>query len=225
LRAERARQAMGIAPGRAAPAPAPSKPLRHLGTDDRSSQRIRIVDGALACIARQGVAKTTLDDIARAAGLSRATVYRAFPGGQDAVLAAIVDTEVARFFSRLAVALGGAADIEDVLVAGIVEAARQIRGHGALCTVLEHEPELISAHLAFDEMDRLLAVASGFTGPFLARWLEPEQALRAAEWAVRVVISYLGSPSPHVDLTQPADVTHLVQRFLLPGVQALRIAR
>ena len=35
-----------------------------------------------SCIARWGTAKTTLDDIAREAGCSRATIYRLFPGRQ-----------------------------------------------------------------------------------------------------------------------------------------------
>jgi AcrR family transcriptional regulator len=214
------------APGpHASTSPGPAKALRHLGTDDRSSQRIRIVDATLDCLARQGVQKTTFDDIARQSGFSRATVYRAFPGGKVAVLAAVVDTEVARFFSQLAVAMGGAGDIEDVLVAGITEAARRLLDHGALAFVLAHEAGLVTAHLAFDEMDRLLATASGFAAPFLGRWLEPDQAMRAAEWAARIVLTYLGSPSPDVDLTSTADVSHMVQRFVLPGIQALRFAR
>ena len=65
----------------------PSATIRRLGTDDRSSQRVRIVDAALRCLARQGTAKTTVDDIAREAGLSRATLYRTFSDGKDGVLA------------------------------------------------------------------------------------------------------------------------------------------
>ena len=38
----------------------------------------------------------------------------------------MVETEVARLFSQLAVVMGGAPDLEDVLVAGIVEAARRL---------------------------------------------------------------------------------------------------
>ena len=114
--------------------------IRHLGADDRSSTRVRIVDGALRCLARQGVAKSTVDDIAREAGLSRATVYRTFPQGKDGILGAVVETEVARLFSSLAVVMGEAHDLEDVLVAGIVESARRLSSHEALGYLLEHEP-------------------------------------------------------------------------------------
>ena len=146
--------------------------VRHLGADDRSSTRVRIVDGALRCLARQGVAKTTVDDIAREAGLSRATLYRTFPGGRDAVLGAVVETEAARLTSALAVVMGEAKDLEDVLVAGMVEAARRLRTHAALAYVLTHEPGVILPHLTFAELDRILLVA-GDTGRTVLRSLAP----------------------------------------------------
>jgi AcrR family transcriptional regulator len=196
--------------------------VRHLGADDRSSRRVRIVDATLACLADQGFAKTTLDDIAGRAGLSRATVYRAFPGGREAILAATVDTEVARMFSDLAVAMGEAHDLAEVLVVGIVESASRLEGHRALCSLLEHEPEVLLPHLCFDSMDRVLAVASSFAAPFLGRWLEPDQAARAAEWAARITFSYVFERSGRVDATSRQDVERLVSRFVLPGVLALR---
>src|ERR1700722_7096172 len=119
------------------------KVLRHLGADDGSSTRVRIVDAALACLARQGLGKTTVDDIARGAGFSPATLYRTFPGGKESVIAAVVETEVARLFSSLAVVMGEATDLEDVLVAGMVESARWLRGHEALGYLLEHEPATV----------------------------------------------------------------------------------
>jgi AcrR family transcriptional regulator len=201
---------------------APPARVRHLGADDRSSQRIRIVDATLACLASQGLAKTTLDDIAGWSGLSRATVYRAFPGGREAILGATVDTELARLFSDLAVVMGEAKDLEQVLVAGITQTARRLSEHRAIRYMLDHEPGVVLSHLAFDQMDRVLATASSFAAPFLARWLEPDQAARAAEWAVRITLSYLMTESPGLDPTDRHDVGRLVTRFVLPGVLALR---
>ena len=59
--------------------------------------------------------------------------------------------------------------------------------------------------------------------PFFARWLEPEQASRAAEWAVRIVMAYCSDPSPHADLADPSDTRALVRTFVLPGILALRL--
>ena len=197
--------------------------VRHLGADDRSSTRVRLVDGALQCLARQGIAKTTVDDIARAAGLSRATAYRTFPRGKDGILAAVVETELARLFSSLAVAMGEAGDLEDVLVAGMVESARWLQGHGPLTYLLEHEPGAVLPFLTFAGFDQVMLEASDLAAPFFARWLEPEQASRAAEWAVRIVMAYCSDPSPHADLTDPADTRALVRTFVLPGILALRL--
>jgi AcrR family transcriptional regulator len=202
--------------------PVPAR-VRHLGADDRSSQRIRIVDATLRSLADRGLAKTTLDDIATAAGLSRATVYRAFPGGREAIFAATVDTEVARLCSHLAVTLGEASDLEEVLVAGIVETARRIVDHEVIGYLLEHEPGVFLRHLCFDPMNRVLEVASTFTAPFLGRWLEPDQAVRAAEWAARITFTYLSHDARGtMDPTNEEDVARLVSRFVLPGVLALR---
>ena len=196
--------------------------MHHLGADDRSSTRVRLVDATLECLARQGVAKTTLDDIARAAGFSRATLYRTFPGGKEDVLAAVVETEVARLFSALAVAMGEATDLEDVLVAGMVEAATRLSSHNAVNYLLCHEPGVILPHLTFADMDRILITAGDFAAPFFGRWLDPDQASRAAEWAVRIVLAYVADPAPGTDLTDPGDTRALVRTFVLPGILALR---
>jgi AcrR family transcriptional regulator len=197
--------------------------LRHLGADDRSSTRVRLVDGALRCLARQGIAKTTVDDIAREAGFSRATAYRAFPRGKDDILAAVVETEVARLFSSLAVVMGEAHDLEDVLVAGMVESARQLLSHQALSYLLAHEPGTVLPYLTFAGQDRVFLVAGDLAAPFFARWLEPEQASRAAEWAVRIVLAYCSDQTPRTDLTDPDATRALVRAFVLPGILALSV--
>ena len=197
--------------------------VRHLGGDDRSSTRVRIVDGALRCLARQGLAKTTVDDIAREASLSRATVYRTFPRGKEGILAAVVETEVARLFSALAVAMGGANDLEDVLVAGMVETARRLRQHGAFTYLLTYEPGVVLPYLTFAKLDRVLLAAADLAAPFFTRWLEPEQASRAVEWAGRIVLAYLYDNESGTDIVDPEDTRALVRAFVLPGILALRV--
>jgi AcrR family transcriptional regulator len=189
-----------------------------------SPHRVRIIDGTLACLARHGTAKTTIDDIARESGVSRATVYRAFPGGRDEILGAVLDTEIARLFSALGVRLGTAGDLREALVSGIIEASTRLRDHAALHFLVEHEPGMILGYLAFADSDRLLATASRFTAPFLARWMPPHEAERVAEWAARIVLSYAISPSDRTDPCDPAQADRLVATFMLPGIDALQSA-
>jgi hypothetical protein len=145
---------------------------------EATPQRVRLVDAALRCIARQGIAKTTLDDVARAA------------------------------------------DLEDVLVAGMTEAAVRITEHPGLSYLLDHEPELVLPHLTFSHMDSVLGVSSTFTAPFLGRWLDHEEAKRVAEWGARIVLSHLLCPADGVDLTDETRVRRLVRTFVLPGDEA-----
>jgi AcrR family transcriptional regulator len=213
-------RALQVVPEQAHTTPAAAPPVG----EHSSPRRVRIVDATLACLARYGTAKTTVDDIAREAGVSRATVYRIFRGGREEILAAVVDTEMARLFSALGVRLGEATDLADAVVGGILEASSRIRGHAALAYLVEHEPETVLGHLAFDESDRLLSTASRFTAPFLARWMSPIEAERVAEWATRIVLSYAISPSASVDLTDPGHAARLVTTFVLPGITALQSA-
>lgn len=164
-----------------------------------------------------------MEDVAAEAGMSRATLYRLFPGGKDAVVRAVVETGAARLFSDVGVAMGDAGDLESLLVAAMVRAARHLRRHAALGYLLRYEPGTVLPHLTFEGLDRLLDAASRFTAPFLGRWLEPEEAARAAEWGARIVLSYLVCPDDGVDLAREDDVTRLVSTFVVPGIQALRI--
>ncbi len=191
--------------------------------DDRSSSRARVVDAALRCLAKSGLAKTTVDDVARDAGISRATLYRLFPGGKDAVVQAVVESEVCRLFSALGAAMGEAQDLESLVVRAMCEAARELSTHEVIAYLLSHEPGTILPHLTFAGLDRLLEATTSFAAPYFERWLEPADAARAAEWVTRIVISYLVCPDDGIDLDDPRAVERLVATFVLPGIQALRL--
>lgn len=187
--------------------------IREVGQQER-----RIVDAALRCFARWGVAKTTLDDVAREAGCSRATVYRVVPGGKDGLLDCVVQAEVARLQAALRADLEAAADLEDLIVAGMTSAARWLTGHPALQYLLVHEPELVLPRISFHQADDVLRSISAFVEPYLSRYLPDDvDAYRAGEWLARILLSYLCSPSPDVDMSDEDSVRRLVQAFVLPG--------
>jgi AcrR family transcriptional regulator len=178
----------------------------------------RVYEAALRCFARWGVAKTTLDDVAREAGCSRATVYRVVPGGRDALVERVVQHEVARFFAGLHERLRREEALEDLVVAGIVYAGRFLSGHDALRFVLAHEPELILPRISFARMREVLAAAAEAVAPHLAPHVGEEAAVRAGEWLARLVVSYTICPSPWVDICDEGSVRSLVRTFVLPGL-------
>ena len=177
----------------------------------------RILDAMVGCVGRWGVAKTTTDDIARAAGISRATLYRAFPGGRDVAFDALLRREIARFAAAVSGPLDSADTLEDLVVGGIVEAARFLLGHDALRYVLEHEPERVLPSLAFHRLDAALAAATAFAAPQLERFVADRERREAgAEWLVRLLLSYAVNPSPVLDITDRASVRRFVRTYVLP---------
>lgn len=186
--------------------------------DTRVATR-HLIEASLRCVARWGVAKTTLDDVAREARCSRATVYRSFPGGKDPLFAAVVDHEVARLEQVVSEAVEAAPDLEDAVTAAVTSLARHLAGHRAFRFLLEHEPGVVLPHLAFHELDALLARVAGVGGPLFARFVSsPQEAGRLAEWVARIVISHTCSPAAGVQLTDETSVRHLVRTFVLPGL-------
>lgn len=177
----------------------------------------RVLTATITCLGRWGLAKTTLEDIAREAGLSRATVYRLFPGGKDTVVSAAVEAELAAFGAGLVDAVAGLDDLGDVLVAAVIHTSRVLHDHEALRYLVAHEPEQILPRLAFAEFDKVLTVAATVGGPLLERHLGAD-APRVAEWVARLVCSYALAPSPWFDLTDEADARRLLGAFVLPGL-------
>jgi AcrR family transcriptional regulator len=181
-----------------------------------NAQPERVLDAALACVARVGVAKTTLDDVAREAGCARATVYRCFPG-RDALLGAVLEREVALLAARVVAAADRADTLTDAIVAVVIAAGEPFRSHAALGFVLAHEPEIVTAQLSFERGSELLETAAAFAAPAFLRFLPADRAERLAEWVARLTLSYLCNPSEQVRLDDPAYVRALVVDYVLPG--------
>ena len=184
----------------------------------------RLLDATVSCISRVGVAKTTLDDVAREAGCSRATLYRYFPG-KPPLLRALVTREAAVLEHELQSAAADAPTLEDAVVAVVLRAAEWLTGHPALQFVMIAEPDLLLPHLAFDGADRVLRAGARVVAPSLARFLGADAAERAGEWLARMILSYLCSPTDLVDLADPISVRRLVADFVVPGLLSVSASR
>ncbi len=180
--------------------------------------RTRILEAAVACIERWGLAKTTLEDVATEAGLSRATLYRWFPGGRDQLITETVAWETARFMARLVDAVAPHPDLEAKLVEGLVFGHQAVRDHVLLQRILNSEPELFLTefHSSVPALDQLARA-------YIVEQLGHER-LRpgvdvdwAAEYVARLFLSYLGSHG-RWDLADRDQVRRLVRTQLLGGV-------
>jgi AcrR family transcriptional regulator len=182
--------------------------------------RQRILEATYDCVARWGLSKTTVEDAARAAGVSRATVYRYFPGGREELVSAVVTWEYARFFTRLYEEVHDAESLEEVMERGLAFAHRSIVGHEVLQRILETEPEMLLPTLTVESAGTVEVIAA-FLVPYLQRHgLAPGVDVdQAADFLARMVLSYISSPG-RWDLGDPVQVSRLVRAELLAGIVA-----
>jgi AcrR family transcriptional regulator len=183
-----------------------------------------VLEGALVCVGRYGLARTTVDDVAAASGVSRATIYRHFPGGRDQIVADTVAWEQGRFFLRLGEAVAGAPDLCVLLEDALVFARTALAEHAVFQRVVQTEPERLLPLLTVESF-RILPMIAGFLVPFIERERQ-EGRLRAgadvartADYIARMVLSCIGAPGVY-DFDDPAEIRLLVREQLLAGVLA-----
>ncbi|WP_421119664.1 TetR/AcrR family transcriptional regulator [Aquihabitans daechungensis] len=177
----------------------------------------RILDAALVLVARWGVAKTALGDVAKEAGCSRATLYRAFPGGKQHLFLALATRELTTYRRGILDALDAGDELGDALTRALVVAARLLHDHDAAQFILEHEPGLLLPFLGFHQVDLLYRETAAAFGPHLERFLPADRAAWAAEWTARLFITYLFNPHERRDLASIDDARGLVELFILPA--------
>jgi AcrR family transcriptional regulator len=193
-------------------------------TTDPLGVRDRILAAAYTCVARYGLGKTTIDDVVKESGVSRATIYRQFEGGRDELLLETVGWEMARYFTTLADAVRDAPDLAHLLEDGLVFARHSVQEHEVLQKVLDTEPERLLPLLTTEATQTLPFIAA-----FLQPYLEREAAAgrlrpgvdvtRAGEYLARGILSLIGSAG-RWDFDDPAQVHDLVRHELLGGITA-----
>jgi AcrR family transcriptional regulator len=188
------------------------------------SVRGKVLEGGLVSIGRYGLARTTVDDVAQASGVSRATIYRHFPGGREQIVRDTVAWEMGRFFTALGEAVVAAPDLCVLLEDALVFARKALAQHIVFQRVMQTEPERLLPLLTVESF-RILPLIGGFLVPYLERERDagrlrgPAELGRTADYIARMVLSCIGASGVY-DLDDPAEVRLLVREQLLAGVLA-----
>jgi len=192
-------------------------------TDDTDESRTRILDAAYEQFRRVGIQRSTMEDVARRAGISRITVYRRF-ATKDALVEHVVRREFRRYFEQFLVDIQQADTPADRVVLGFVGSLRAFRRNPLIGGLIEAEPDLFVLSIVGDGGRTVATVSQFVAGQIrreqLAGNVSPDvDADLVAELMVRISASFLAIPSPLVDLDDDAQLAALARRFLVPMLQ------
>jgi len=189
------------------------------GSKDRPV-RERLLDAAEECLAQFGPQKTSMEDVARAAGMSRATVYRYFEN-RDALLLGVASRQAAALAKEAMSYLAQFDNIADWLVEGLVFTLREIPKRpvfSSLVTSLDSR----SASTLFLGSSGMIQIGVSVLHPMFVAAKE-QGLLRddldidlVIEWLLRVLWTYLNAPSQVA--SDEDGMRRLFRMMLLPSV-------
>ena len=188
--------------------------------DDADEARVRILDAAYTQFCRMGILRSTMEDVARRARVSRVTVYRRF-ATKDTLVEHVIRREFRRYFDQFLIDIERADTAADRVVLGFVSSLRTIRGNPLIGNLIAAEPDLLVPSMVNDGGQTLAAVRQ-----FVAGQLRREQRAGhvssklntdlVAEMMVRVSASFLTIPSHVIDLDDDEQLAAVARQFLVP---------
>ncbi|WP_082702987.1 TetR/AcrR family transcriptional regulator [Mycobacterium sp. IS-1496] len=174
----------------------------------------RILDAAERLFAERDAATVGMNDIAKAAGCSRATLYRHFDS-RDTLHTAYVHREAQRLYRTLAERLGGVADPAERLIESTVLTLRSVRENPALASWFTPTARPIGGEWA-ERSDVVAAMVEAFVRSLG----HTEDVERRARWLVRVLTSLLLFPGRDED-----DERAMLEDFVAPVLISPQRAR
>ena len=169
----------------------------------------RILDAAEHLYTQQDQAGVGMNEIARAAGCSRATLYRYFEN-REALRTAYVHRETRRLSRAIRERISGIDEPRERLIASIIATLEMVRSSPALASWFAVTRPPIAGELA-EQSDVITAMAAAFVNSLGAQ--DPAVVERRARWVVRVITSLLMFPGH-----DEADERAMLEEFVVPIV-------
>ncbi|KPC83189.1 MULTISPECIES: TetR/AcrR family transcriptional regulator [Streptomyces] len=194
-----------------------------VGTPPSDALNEQILDAAREQFMTFGLRRSTVDDVAKRAKVSRVTVYRRI-GNKDSLVSACLLREYRRFVEDVDEAVAALPTIEDRLVAGFVAVLKHIREHPLVGGLLRLEPEIMLPFLTLESGPAFLAMRE-----YLADRLRHAQRAEGrpetdptpiAELMVRITVSFLLNPVSCFELDDDEQVRVFARRCLVPLLSA-----
>ena len=182
--------------------------------------RERLLDSAEECLQQFGPQKTSMEDVARVAGMSRATVYRYFEN-RDALLLGVASRQASALATESLTYLAQFDDISDWLVEGLLYTLREIPQRPVFASLVTSLDSRAASKLLLGSSG-MIEIGVNVLRPMFA--IAKEQGVLREdldldlliEWLLRVLWTYLNAPSQVV--ADEDGMRRLFKMMLLPAV-------
>ena len=182
--------------------------------------RERLLDAAEGCLEQFGPQKTSMEDVARAAGMSRATVYRYFEN-RDALLLGVASRQSANLAAEAIAFLPQFNTISDWLVEGCLFTLRELPKRPVFASLVTSLDSSSASKLLLGSTG-LIQIGVNVLRPMFAN-AKQQGLLRddididmLIEWLLRVLWTYLNAPSQVAE--DEEGMRRLFHMMLIPAV-------
>lgn len=177
----------------------------------------KILEAAVSCVKQWGIEKTSLNDIAKQAGVTRPTVYSYFPNRNDVIRTALLQSGYA-FAERLKAQIEQFKHSEERLLEAVIFSLEELPKEPYLALLSESKAD-ISGYInqdALSDAEGQVICLELFQLIFQDRSISESDLIDVMELTVRLVLSLLMMPSP-IERT-PKQLRDFLQKRLLPAV-------
>jgi AcrR family transcriptional regulator len=190
------------------------------GPTDESDTRRVILDAAVGAAAIHGVKRLSMSDVARAARVSRPTLYRYFASREDILGAALLQ-EVTTLVTEVSAAVAPLDDPVESIETGVLVTLQLARAHPLLDRLIRTEPDTLVPLLVAEgdaSTPSVLAVVRATVEMLLASKipdLDQVACRRLADLLTRLLVSYaVNAPDDPPELVAASIATVLAHGAL-----------
>lgn len=182
----------------------------------------QVLDAALAQFEDLGIRRSTIEDIARRAGIDRVTVYRRV-GSKEDVTQTVIAREVQRLIAEVTAAGASLPSFEERIAVAFTAAIQHVRSNTLYNRVVALEPETVLPHLT-SEAGPLLCIGVAATASLIAQAQqdgilgEINDPQAVAEVLARIVHSFVLTPRGVLALDSDQELHAFARAHLAPIV-------
>lgn len=181
----------------------------------------RILEAAFEQFCLVGIRRTSMDDVARRADVSRVTVYRKFEN-HEKLVAALLQRETRRAIAKVEEAVFAVDNVEERLVEGFLTGMRAIRSHPLIVALIATEPEralpMLTTHGSSGLMLACASMAQEIRRAHKQLGIKNGDPEQVAEILARLTHSLVLTPQTGLPLDDEKRAREFARRHIVPMV-------